>query len=251
MTGFATTGHAAGGGDDIGLLTVTAISASNGTAPATVLELIDVVKRYPGSPPVDALAGVSLTVRSGELTAIVGPSGSGKSTLLNVIGLLDRATSGVGANRGRRRGVSLRCRAVGAASADDRVRLPAVPSGGRAPGDRQRGPRVAVPRRAPCRTSRPSPAKRCARSGSDIGWPPAVAVVRRRAPARRGRACHRRRAGDRPGRRAHRQPRQSHVGGDHRSLPRAQRRRLDDRVDHPRQRHRAIARVEWSRSETA
>jgi putative ABC transport system ATP-binding protein len=59
-----------------------------------VLELIDVVKRYPGSPPVDALAGVSLTVRSGELTAIVGPSGSGKSTLLNVIGLLDRATSG-------------------------------------------------------------------------------------------------------------------------------------------------------------
>jgi putative ABC transport system ATP-binding protein len=59
-----------------------------------VLELREVVKRYPGSPPIDALAGVDLTVRRGELTAIVGPSGSGKSTLLNVIGLLDRTTSG-------------------------------------------------------------------------------------------------------------------------------------------------------------
>jgi putative ABC transport system ATP-binding protein len=59
-----------------------------------VLELRDVVKRYPGSPPVEALAGVDLSVRTGEFTAIVGPSGSGKSTLLNVIGLLDRATSG-------------------------------------------------------------------------------------------------------------------------------------------------------------
>jgi putative ABC transport system ATP-binding protein len=63
-------------------------------APDAVLELRDVVKRYPGSPPVEALAGVDLTVARGELTAIVGPSGSGKSTLLNVIGLLDRATSG-------------------------------------------------------------------------------------------------------------------------------------------------------------
>jgi putative ABC transport system ATP-binding protein len=65
-----------------------------GDATAAVLELREVVKRYPGSPPIDALAGVDLTVRRGELTAIVGPSGSGKSTLLNVIGLLDRATSG-------------------------------------------------------------------------------------------------------------------------------------------------------------
>jgi putative ABC transport system ATP-binding protein len=65
-----------------------------GDATSAVLELREVVKRYRGSPPIDALAGVDLTVRRGELTAIVGPSGSGKSTLLNVIGLLDRATSG-------------------------------------------------------------------------------------------------------------------------------------------------------------
>jgi putative ABC transport system ATP-binding protein len=60
-----------------------------------VLELTDVVKEYPGSPPVRALDRVSLHVERGEMVAIVGPSGSGKSTLLNLIGGLDRATSGL------------------------------------------------------------------------------------------------------------------------------------------------------------
>jgi len=59
-----------------------------------VLQVIDVVKEYPGVPPVRALDGVSVEVQRGELTAIVGPSGSGKSTLLSVIGTLDRPTSG-------------------------------------------------------------------------------------------------------------------------------------------------------------
>ncbi|MEM8746528.1 MAG: ATP-binding cassette domain-containing protein, partial [Actinomycetota bacterium] len=58
------------------------------------LELIDVVKEYPGTPPVRALDGVSLRVDTGELVAIVGPSGSGKSTMLQVMGTLDRPTSG-------------------------------------------------------------------------------------------------------------------------------------------------------------
>jgi putative ABC transport system ATP-binding protein len=59
-----------------------------------VLELVDVVKRYPGEPPVEALRGVSLSITEGELVAIVGPSGSGKSTLLHVMGTLDRPSEG-------------------------------------------------------------------------------------------------------------------------------------------------------------
>jgi len=60
----------------------------------TVLELDDVDRTYPGTPPVEALRSVSLTIRAGELLAIVGPSGSGKSTLLHIMGTLERPTRG-------------------------------------------------------------------------------------------------------------------------------------------------------------
>ena len=59
-----------------------------------VLELRQVTKSYPGSPPIEVLKGIDLTIEEGELVAIVGPSGSGKSTLLNMMGALDRPTSG-------------------------------------------------------------------------------------------------------------------------------------------------------------
>ena len=61
---------------------------------SAVVELAGVTKRYPGTPPIEALRGVDLRVDEGELAAIVGPSGSGKSTLLHLIGTLDRATEG-------------------------------------------------------------------------------------------------------------------------------------------------------------
>nr|WP_221382649.1 ABC transporter ATP-binding protein [Actinoplanes polyasparticus] len=57
-----------------------------------VIELNQVTKKYPGG--VTALHGVDLRVEHGELISIVGPSGSGKSTMLNMIGTLDRPTSG-------------------------------------------------------------------------------------------------------------------------------------------------------------
>ncbi len=58
------------------------------------LELTNVTKSYPGTPPVIALDNVSLRIEHGELAGIVGPSGSGKSTLLHIIGTLDRPTTG-------------------------------------------------------------------------------------------------------------------------------------------------------------
>jgi putative ABC transport system ATP-binding protein len=60
-----------------------------------VFRLVDLRKTYgEGEAAVHALRGVNLTVREGELLVLLGPSGSGKSTLLNVLGGLDRPTSG-------------------------------------------------------------------------------------------------------------------------------------------------------------
>ncbi len=61
-----------------------------------VIELSSIVKSYDmgGAQEVQALRGVSLSIKKNEYVAIMGPSGSGKSTLMNIIGCLDTPTSG-------------------------------------------------------------------------------------------------------------------------------------------------------------
>ena len=58
------------------------------------LQLDQVTKSYPPPAGVTAVAGISLRIDAGEAVAITGPSGSGKSTLLNLLGTIERPTSG-------------------------------------------------------------------------------------------------------------------------------------------------------------
>jgi putative ABC transport system ATP-binding protein len=61
-----------------------------------IISMTNVRKDYPlGETTVSALKGVNFAVEAGDLLSVVGPSGSGKTTLLNIIGCIDRPTSGV------------------------------------------------------------------------------------------------------------------------------------------------------------
>jgi putative ABC transport system ATP-binding protein len=59
-----------------------------------VIELVGLHREFPADPPIVAVDHVDLVIERGEYVGILGPSGSGKSTLLNLLGLLDRPTSG-------------------------------------------------------------------------------------------------------------------------------------------------------------
>jgi putative ABC transport system ATP-binding protein len=86
------TGSVPGATVDPGAVVSGAVGVVDAPVPAApVLELRGVTRSYGDT---TALGGVDLVVGRGELVAVVGPSGSGKSTMLNVMGTLDRPTSG-------------------------------------------------------------------------------------------------------------------------------------------------------------
>ena len=200
------------------------------------LEVIDVVKEYAGEPPVRALDSVSLEVRNGELTAIVGPSGSGKSTLLHIIGTLDRPSSGIVRVAGIDTSADERPAALRRAFAPHRVRLPVVLPARGNDRARQRRQRSAVPRQSARRATRRR--RRGTRPGrprpTDDAHP--QSDVGRRAPACRHRQGHRQPPVDRPGRRADRQPRLAIGRRRAGSASRAPRRRTNHPDHHPRPR---------------
>jgi ABC-type lipoprotein export system ATPase subunit len=86
MPGTASSDHASGA-------TVN-LPAPQSEATRPVVEIHGLSRTYGSDPPVEALRDVELTIHRGDWVAIVGPSGSGKSTLLNILGCLDRPTSG-------------------------------------------------------------------------------------------------------------------------------------------------------------
>ena len=68
---------------------------------SSIIETVDLVKEYPqGETALRVLKGINMKVEEGDFMAIMGPSGSGKSTLLNMIGALDKPTSGTVLIRG-------------------------------------------------------------------------------------------------------------------------------------------------------
>ena len=142
-----------------------------------------------GKRQVAALESVDLEIARGEMVSIVGPSGSGKSTLLNLIGGLDRPSSGRDPHRRPVRRRPFRRRPHPLAPRQDRLHLPVLQSSALAYLRGKRGPARCTSKglgRARRSTSAPASLLELVQLGQPPR-PPARRTLRRRAPARRHR----------------------------------------------------------------
>ncbi len=162
-----------------------------------MIQLDQVTKQFEGRSGVTALDHVSLTIPRGEMVSIVGPSGSGKSTLLNLVGALDRPTSGDVRIDGESLARLVRRRADAGPARQNRLHLSVLQPAADADLPRERRPSAAPPRLAAQEGRRARARAADARSARRPSRPPARRAFRRPAPAR----------GDRP--RARRSTRRS------------------------------------------
>ena len=148
-----------------------------------VLDLRKVCKQFGTDPAVDALIDVDLVLRRGEWLSITGPSGSGKSTLLNILGCLDRPTSGQYLFDGIETTKLSENERAGLRSRRVRIHLSVVPPAALSHRSRERHAGGSIPQAGRTRAARAGDAGNSPRRPRASREFPAFEIVRRRASA--------------------------------------------------------------------